>query len=130
MIPSLFAIQSSHVRDVDGRVKASLLRCRLLGGRVVNREDGLLGLLARFHLDVARDSLLFGHCCGCVVCVCMVESGVVCVVERRRVVCCLAGCSVGSDRMESRPGIQVTRGVGVGMQQLASLSLRIRKGLD
>ena len=69
VIPSLFAIQSSHVRDVDGRVKASLLRCRLLGGRVVNREDGLLGLLARFHLDVARDSLLFGHCCGCVVCV-------------------------------------------------------------
>lgn len=64
--PSLFASSRSHVRDVDGRVKASLLRCRLLGGRVVNREDGLLGLLASFHLDFARDSLLFGHCCGCV----------------------------------------------------------------
>jgi hypothetical protein len=66
----LFAVSSWHVRDVDGRVKASLGWCRLLGGRVVNREDGLLGLLASFHLDVARDSLLFGHCCWwCRMCV-------------------------------------------------------------
>ena len=37
----------------------------------MNRENGLLGLLASFHLDVARDSLLFGHCCGCAMCVCV-----------------------------------------------------------
>jgi hypothetical protein len=31
----------------------------------VGREDGLLGLLADVHLELARDSLLLGHCGGC-----------------------------------------------------------------
>lgn len=56
----------SHVRNVDGRVKAGLRRRRLLGGRVVSREDGLLGALAGLHLNLARDSFLFGHCEGVV----------------------------------------------------------------
>lgn len=40
-------------------------RRRLLSGRVVGREDRLLGLLADVHLELARDSLLLGHCGGC-----------------------------------------------------------------
>lgn len=56
---------SSDVRDVYRWVQASLGRRRLLSGRVVCREDGLLRLLADVHLEVARDSLLLGHCGGC-----------------------------------------------------------------
>lgn len=61
---ALFALLSD-VRDVYCWVKASLRRRRLLSGRVVGREDGLLGLLADVHLELARDSLLLGHCGGC-----------------------------------------------------------------
>lgn len=57
---------SLDVRDVDCWVKARLGRRRLLSSRVVSREDGLLGLLANVHLELARDSLLLGHCGGCV----------------------------------------------------------------
>lgn len=62
---SLAVSIKSDVRDVYCRVKASLRRRRLLSGRVVGREDGLLGLLAGVHLELARDSLLLGHCGGC-----------------------------------------------------------------
>lgn len=56
---------SSDVRDVYRWVQASLGRRGLLSGRVVCREDRLLRLLADVHLEVARDSLLLGHCGGC-----------------------------------------------------------------
>ena len=56
----------SNVRDVNSRVQAGLRRRRLLGGRVVSREDGLLLVLAGLHLNLARDSFLFGHCEGLV----------------------------------------------------------------
>ena len=58
-------------------MKTSLGRRRLLSGRVVGREDGLLGLLADVHLEVARDSLLLGHCGGCAG-LCMRECGGLC----------------------------------------------------
>jgi hypothetical protein len=96
-------------------VKASLLWCRLLGGRVVNREDGLLGLLARFHLDVARDSLLFGHCCGCVWCMCMGEE-VFGVVERRTGSSWAVSKLVGDE-----DGGYARRGKKMGRVQLAAI---------
>jgi hypothetical protein len=66
IIPKLLHVVLD-VRDVDCWVKTRCLcRRRLLCGRVVGREDGLLGLLADVHLEVARDSLLLGHCGGCV----------------------------------------------------------------
>lgn len=66
-----FSRSSSDVRDVYCWVKARLRRRRLLSGRVVGREDRLLGLLAGVHLELARDSLLLGHygvCAGLYVC--------------------------------------------------------------
>lgn len=65
IISQLLLQSSSDVRDVYCWVEASLRRRRLLSGRVVGREDGLLGLLANVHLELARDSLLLGHCGGC-----------------------------------------------------------------
>lgn len=65
VIPQLLHA-SLDVRDVDCWVEARLGGRRLLSGRVVSREDGLLGLLANVHLELARDSLLLGHCGGCV----------------------------------------------------------------
>lgn len=65
VIPKLLNA-SLDVRDVDCWVEARLGRRRLLSSRVVSREDGLLGLLADVHLELARDSLLLGHCDGCV----------------------------------------------------------------
>jgi hypothetical protein len=72
-IVSQLLLQSpSDVRDVYCWVKARLRRRRLLSGRVVGREDGLLGLLADVHLELAGDSLLLGHCGGCAGwCVCV-----------------------------------------------------------
>lgn len=64
IVSRLLLHSSSDVRDVDCWVKARLRRRRLLSGRVVGREDGLLGLLAGVHLELARDSLLLGHCGG------------------------------------------------------------------
>jgi len=64
-ISKLFCYSSSNVRDVYCWVKTCLGRRRLLGRWVVGREDGLLGLLADVHLELARDSLLLGHCSGC-----------------------------------------------------------------
>jgi hypothetical protein len=65
IIPKLLHV-ALDVRDVDCWVKTRCLcRRRLLCCRVVGREDGLLGLLADVHLEVARDSLLLGHCSGC-----------------------------------------------------------------
>lgn len=77
IVSQLLLQSSSDVRDVYCWVKASLRRRRLLSGRVVGREDGLLGLLADVHLELARDSLLLGHCGGCVgvVWMCMRERG-------------------------------------------------------
>jgi len=73
----------------------------------VNGEDGLLGLLARIHLDFARDSFFLGHCCGCLCC--GVGCCVVCVRERGR-------AKEGGLEDESGVGrgqkMKVTRGVG------------------
>ena len=65
-IPKLFLYSSSNARDVYSWVKASLGRRGLLSRWVVGREVGLLGLLADVHLELARDSLLLGHCGRCV----------------------------------------------------------------
>jgi hypothetical protein len=88
IVSRLFLHSASDVRDVYCRVKASLGRRRLLSGRVVGREDGLLGLLADVHLELARDSLLLGHCGLCAgLYVCEGVKVVLVSVKRRADVC-------------------------------------------